>query len=119
LLAEQVFADTKFDQLAGKLREDLLAVGADVMPVLVKECTEFVARVQLTDDKTVQNGPFYSEYLPTETILAAVLSLRRTPAVAAHEALLQRLLTDTLLRIGGDETLGKGMVWTRLRAGRS
>jgi CRISPR-associated protein Cmr4 len=122
LLAEEVFADTAFGQLAPKLEGDLLAVGSDVMPMLLKECTEFVARVQLTDGKTVQHGPFYSEYLPTETIMASVLSLRpsadqKAADQEAHEALLHRLLDNTLVRIGGDETLGKGMVWTRRRTG--
>jgi CRISPR-associated protein Cmr4 len=101
-----------FGQLADKLREDLLLVGSDVMPTLLAECTEFVARVQLTNDKTVQNGPFYSEYLPAETVLAASLSIR-------HHEHLPRLhtLLDGLHQIGGDETIGKGLVWTRLSGG--
>jgi CRISPR-associated protein Cmr4 len=105
------------EHLPAKLREDLLLMGDDIMPTLLAECTEFVARVQLTDDKTVQQGPFYSEYLPAETILAASLTVRGDPASPAHRAQLARLgglLHGRLLQVGGDETIGKGLVWTRL-----
>ncbi|WP_233564943.1 type III-B CRISPR module RAMP protein Cmr4 [Micromonospora musae] len=105
--------------LGDKLREDLLAVGSDVMPMLLTECTEFVARVQLNADKTVQNGPFHSEYLPTETILAASLSLRPMRSdggltTADAVELLRDMLHDKLIQIGGDETIGKGLLWARL-----
>lgn len=121
--AEQVAKDalgSADDPVTGhfytKLTEDLLMVGEDVMPQLVRECTELSARVQLSDDKTVQNGPFYSEYLPAETILAASLTLR-DPTSPALEAL-RKLLDGALLQVGGDETLGKGLVWTRLEVAR-
>ncbi|WP_229706586.1 type III-B CRISPR module RAMP protein Cmr4 [Micromonospora sonchi] len=122
-LATDVLGDTDNSRplasLGDKLREDLLAVGSDVMPMLLTECTEFVARVQLTAGKTVQNGPFHSEYLPTETILAASLTLRPMPpkgSLTTEDAveLLRDLLHDKLIQIGGDETIGKGLVWARL-----
>ena len=66
-------------------------------------------------------GPFYSEYLPAETILAASLTLRRPTgrdsATGDHEKqrqALKKLLHGQLLQVGGDETLGKGLVWGRL-----
>jgi len=99
---------------ARKLTEDLILFGDDVMTTLLTECTEFVARVQLNDGKTVQNGPFYSEYLPAETILVASLSLRESADQERHLGLLRRLLHNQLIRMGGDETIGKGLVWTRL-----
>jgi len=111
--------EVPFGHLADKLRTDLLLAGADVMPTLLTECTEFVARVQLNDDKTVNNGPFYSEYLPAETIMAAVLHLRDTGNAARHQAALHGLLDGALHQIGGDQTIGKGLVWTRLLAGRA
>jgi CRISPR-associated protein Cmr4 len=102
----------------GKVREDLLLVGSDAMPLLLRECTELSARVQLTSGKTVEHGPFYSEYLPAETILAASLTLRGAlTARGADEAgltALRGLLSGGPLQVGGDETLGKGLVWPRL-----
>lgn len=121
---------------AAKLRQDLLLVGDSVLPLLLKECTELSARVQLTDGKTVKHGPFYSEYLPAETIMAATLSLR-TPAGGrgrgtgeggdpakrdtardaereAQRAALRGLFAGGPVQVGGDETLGKGLMWARL-----
>jgi CRISPR-associated protein Cmr4 len=110
--------DGPLGYFATKLGEDLVLFGDDVMTTLLAECTEFVARVQLNDGKTVQNGPFYSEYLPAETILVASLSLRESPDQEHHLALLRRLLHNQLIRIGGDETIGKGLAWTRLVEGQ-
>ena len=113
LARDAVQAGGAFAPFASKLRRDLVLAGSDLMPTLLRECTEQSVRVQLGETKTVQNGPFYSEYLPAETILAAALSLRRegAPAILAG---LRELLDGTLLRVGGDETLGKGLVWARL-----
>jgi CRISPR-associated protein Cmr4 len=103
-----------FAPFAAKLRADLVMVGSDLMPTLLRECTEQAARVQLGEDKQVKNGPFYSEYLPAETILASSLLLRGSADTAAVQAQLRALLDGQLLQVGGDETLGKGLVWGRL-----
>ncbi|MGH3119535.1 MAG: type III-B CRISPR module RAMP protein Cmr4 [Streptosporangiaceae bacterium] len=106
---------------ADKLRRDLVLAGSDIVPPLLRECTEQAVRVQLSaTSKTVENGPFYSEYLPAETILAASLTLRQPrggDAAARHEehrSAVRALLRGGLLQVGGDETLGKGLVWCRL-----
>jgi CRISPR-associated protein Cmr4 len=122
LLARDAIGEEEpFTLFAGKLRTDLLLVGSSVVPDLLRECTEQAVRVQLDAAKTVQNGPFYSEYLPAETLLAASLTLRRsTGSDATAEDRgnlaepLRGLLHDQLLQIGGDETLGKGLMWGRL-----
>ncbi|GAA3732332.1 type III-B CRISPR module RAMP protein Cmr4 [Salinactinospora qingdaonensis] len=115
LLADDAVGDAAhMATFTRKLREDLLVVGADTMTTLLRECTEFAVRVQLeTEAKKVRNGPFTSEYLPAETILAAVVTLREKPA-SANTARLRALLDGALLRVGGDETIGKGMAWTRI-----
>ncbi|MCD0448603.1 type III-B CRISPR module RAMP protein Cmr4 [Actinocorallia sp. API 0066] len=112
LIAGGALSAAGFEPFRAKFGEDLLLVGSDAMPLLLRECTELTARVQLNEGKTVQNGPFYSEYLPTETLLAAPLTLRGGGADALKA--LRSLLGGELLRIGGDETLGKGLVWPRL-----
>jgi CRISPR-associated protein Cmr4 len=116
-----------FKPFRDKLARDLILVGGSIMPTLLTECTEQTARVQLTEVKTVQHGPFYSEYLPAETILASALTLRDLPTRGSNgsgdkqgdrygEGLtaLTALLHDQLIQIGGDETLGKGLVWCQL-----
>ncbi|MGH3221703.1 MAG: type III-B CRISPR module RAMP protein Cmr4 [Streptosporangiaceae bacterium] len=104
----------EFRPFADKLRADLLLAGSDIVRDLLDECTEQAVRVQLNASKTVQNGPFYSEYLPAETIMAASLTLRGTGDTSENREALRQLLHGQLLQIGGDETLGKGLMWGRL-----
>jgi CRISPR-associated protein Cmr4 len=119
-IAEDAFGpDEEFRPFADKMRGDLLLAGADIVPDLLNECTEQAVRIQLGPSKTVQNGPFYSEYLPAETIMAASLTLRGTGDTEDNREVLRRLLHGQLLQIGGDETLGKGLMWGRLLAAAS
>ncbi len=108
--------ESAFAPFAAKLRTDLLAAGSDLMPTLLRECTERSVRVQLDQDKHVKNGPFYSEYLPAETILAASLLLRGKADTTEVRGALRGLLDNQLHQVGGDETIGKGLVRTRLLA---
>jgi CRISPR-associated protein Cmr4 len=108
-----------FTPFTAKLRQDLLLVGTDLIGTLLRECTEQTVRVQLKAVcKTVEEGPFYSEYLPAETILAASLTQRRVrrdpEEVKVEEMYLEGLLRNTLIQVGGDETLGKGLMWASL-----
>ena len=91
-----------------KLTTDLIAVGESVLVGVTIECVELTPRIQLDQKvKTVKHGPFYSEYLPTETILAALLECENQQ----HLDDLRRELNHQVLRIGGDETIGKGLMW--------
>lgn len=115
IAADALGDDSVFKPFADKLRADLVLVGADIVPVLLRECTEQAVRIQLYEDrKTVKEGPFYSEYLPVETIMAASLTLRGNGDTEDNRRLLEKLLNRQLLRIGGDETLGKGLMWASL-----
>ncbi|HLI39926.1 MAG TPA: type III-B CRISPR module RAMP protein Cmr4 [Streptosporangiaceae bacterium] len=114
IAGDALAADEAFRPFAGKLRGDLVLAGSDIVPVLLTECTEQAVRVQLGESKTVENGPFYSEYLPAETIMAAALTLREKGDTAEHRQALRGLLHEQLLQIGGDETIGKGLMWGRL-----
>ena len=114
-IAADVFAPTEaFEPFARKLRDNLVLAGSDIVPVLLRECTEQAVRIQLSESKTVENGPFYSEYLPAETIMAAQLTLRETGDTEDNRQALRGLLHERLLQVGGDETLGKGLMWSRL-----
>lgn len=107
---------------AAKLKSDLVLVGDDVAGPLLRECTELAVRVQLGEGKTVVNGPFQTEYLPAESLLAASLTVLMPSAGGPDPAdvarCLRSLLDGTLLQVGGDETIGKGLVWTRLLPGQ-
>ncbi|WP_112466913.1 type III-B CRISPR module RAMP protein Cmr4 [Streptomyces triticisoli] len=106
--------DDVFEPFADKLKRDLLVVDDDVMPELNRDCTEVVARVQLNSGKTVEHGPFYSEYLPAETLLVASLTLRASELSELVVDEVKELLHGRQIQIGGDETIGKGLVWCRL-----
>ncbi len=100
-----------------RLLRDLYQVSDVAMKAITGEGTEITARVQLgggEDDekptKTVAHGPFYSEYLPGETLLAALLE----SASADHLATLREHIDDKVLQVGGDETIGKGLMWCRM-----
>lgn len=107
---------------AAKLASDLLLVGDDVAGPLLQECTEQAVRVQLDEHKTVKHGPFHTEYLPAESVLAASLTVLPGPggggpAVTDLVRSLAGLLDGSLLQVGGDETIGKGLTWPRLLRG--
>jgi CRISPR-associated protein Cmr4 len=111
-LARDAFpAGEVFGPFRAKAVTDTVLLDDGALSALTAECTEVTARVQLKpEEKTVAQGPFYSENLPAETLLAALLAC----GSSQHLAALTELLDGTVLRIGGDETLGKGLAWCRV-----
>ncbi|MBX6382271.1 MAG: type III-B CRISPR module RAMP protein Cmr4 [Microbispora sp.] len=113
-VAEIALPDTGDDYFRAKFTRDLLRCSDELLAAISRECAPVHARVQLgkkIDDKPakmVQNGPFYSEYLPGETLLAALVEGKDTDFELLKE------LNDKVLRVGGDETIGKGLMWCRL-----
>jgi CRISPR-associated protein Cmr4 len=100
-----------------KLAKDLYQVPDTALAAITKECTAVVARVQLGAEdedgrptKTVRHGPFYSEYLPAETLFAALLE----SVCPEHLTALSDRLDDQVIQVGGDETIGKGLMWCRV-----
>lgn len=98
-----------------RLRRDVYQVSDPAMKAITDECTVVVARVQLGGEdekptKTVRHGPFYSEYLPGETLLAALLE----STSADHLSVLAEQIGDQVIQVGGDESIGKGLMWCRL-----
>ena len=116
IAAEGIGVEPHLAVSKGKFEKDLLMVGEVVMSQLLRECTEQSVRVQLEPDhKVVKHGPFTSEYLPTETLLVSALVLREGyDREAEHHQALHELLHGSVLQIGGDQTLGKGLMWARL-----
>jgi CRISPR-associated protein Cmr4 len=88
-----------------------------------RHATEVMARIGLNyETKTVKEGAlFYQEFLPSETLLYAILLANAARArFATRDApAILKAVTDYLppvLQIGGDETTGKGYCATRLTA---
>jgi CRISPR-associated protein Cmr4 len=99
-----------------KFEDDLLCGSEDLLEGVSRECAPVVARVQLGAEdkqgnvtKTVQHGPFYAEYLPGETLMVALLEGRSADLTMIRE------LDQGILRVGGDESIGKGLMWCRVR----
>jgi CRISPR-associated protein Cmr4 len=108
-----------FEFFRTKLRSDLLLVGDDDLAALTEEHVELLPRVQLkAKAKTVQHGPWYTEYLPAETLLCSLLRDCLPPEPGGSRPRLDVLgerLDGELLVAGGDETLGKGLLWLHWR----
>ncbi|MGV9678545.1 type III-B CRISPR module RAMP protein Cmr4 [Nocardia sp. NPDC003482] len=103
--------DAVFDYSRAKMRSDLLVLPDADFTDLTRLGAELLVRIQLnTATKTVAHGPFYAEHLPAETILAALLT-------ATDDTLLTHLthfFDGHTLQLGGDETIGKGVLWCRV-----
>lgn len=94
-----------------KLREHLLLVEDGVLADLTVEHADVVARVQL-ENKTVKQGPWYEEHLPVETLLVAPLGWTVGVSDELRRRLKQELDNETFV-VGGDQTVGKGVMWCR------
>ncbi len=104
-----------FAHFRSKLKTDLLLVSDAQMTALTEEYAEVVPRVQLKEEeKTVRRGPWYTEYLPAETLLCSLLRAC-TPAGDVDDV--GGRLDGEILVAGGDETLGKGLMWLRWLGG--
>ncbi|MGH3908619.1 MAG: type III-B CRISPR module RAMP protein Cmr4 [Pseudonocardiaceae bacterium] len=101
-----------FDFTRRKLSADVLLVEDSTIAGLARMGTDVVARVQLEEKaKKVAHGPFYSEHLPAETVLAALLA-----GAGDHLDRLAGLLDGRPVQLGGDETIGKGVLWCRVHS---
>lgn len=106
-------------------RQRLVVLHDDDFTHFVRHATEIVARIGLNPEtKTVKQGAlFYQEFLPSETILYAVVfaNASRREGKAAHAVGMLDYLRGQLpevLQIGGDETTGKGLCAVRLCDGK-
>jgi CRISPR-associated protein Cmr4 len=107
----------EYEYFKTKLATDLFACSDDLLGAISRDCAPVAARVQLgtgeegsAPRKTVQHGPFYSEYLPAESLLAALVECDHSDDLDY----VRDGLDNKILRIGGDETLGKGLLWCRV-----
>jgi CRISPR-associated protein Cmr4 len=107
-----------FKWLIGKFKRDLLVVGDGVLVDCARDYAEVVHRVQLkADSKNVAEGPWVEEYLPAETLLVAHLQMLDEAEAGNTLQKLMSLLDNKATRIGGDESVGKGIVWCRIESG--
>jgi CRISPR-associated protein Cmr4 len=121
-LAAQAAADEATQR---RLQSHLVVLHDDDFTHFVRHATEVVARIGLDyERKTVKTGAlFYEEFLPPETLFYSVVlahpSRRETDHKSAQDILTYlRQHLPTILQIGADETIGKGLCAVRLVDGK-
>ncbi|RJQ24343.1 type III-B CRISPR module RAMP protein Cmr4 [Candidatus Parcubacteria bacterium] len=101
------------------LRRQAVTVDDDLFSELVQQYTEIIARNSLSDETgTVEQGPWYEEYLPQETILYSLAlagkpTSENPPADMTDAAAVMKFLSDSwppLIQLGGNATIGKGFL---------
>jgi CRISPR-associated protein Cmr4 len=108
-----------------RVKSHLVVLHDDDFTHFVRHATEVVARIGLDHErKTVKTGAlFYEEFLPPETLFYSVVlahfSRRETDHKTAQDILTYlRQHLPTVLQIGADETIGKGLCAVRLVDGK-
>jgi CRISPR-associated protein Cmr4 len=123
-LAGHATADTGTSQ---RLRTHLAVLSDNYFTHFARNATEIVARIGLDyERKTVkEKALFYQEFLPAETlfysvVLASDSRLKEHAAGAGQvmEYLAGHLGSGTVLQVGGDETVGKGLCLAHLSNGK-
>ncbi|CAA7602813.1 CRISPR type III-B/RAMP module RAMP protein Cmr4 [Acididesulfobacillus acetoxydans] len=109
-----------FDYLRSKMTRDLLVLSDDDFSDFVQMSTEVITRTKI-DQKTgtVEKGALFTEeYLPAETVLyslvltAPVFNVKKGVFTDGEKAVLRFFQENLppLVQIGGDATIGKGLV---------
>jgi CRISPR-associated protein Cmr4 len=121
-LAEFAFPEPQahdpFAYFRDKLARDLLVVDDETLRQLTEECMEVTVRVQLdTNQKTVTQGPWYVECLPAETLLVSYQHRADPTPDPTADGGWPQLLDRRVVVLGGEETVGKGLLWCRVLGG--
>ncbi len=100
-----------------KLKRDLVLLSDDDFKEFVEMATEVITRIKLGEKRTVAEGPWDEEHLPSETLLysLALATEPKTNSDSIRDAagvlgFLEGLIGEKVMQLGGDETVGKGLV---------
>jgi len=110
----------EYDYWRQELPKRLVILPNDDFRDFVTFSTEVATRIKLDPEtKTVDEGPWSEEYLPTDTLLYAPLMAtpsRKTEANLSGQDVLKSVkdLNLTRTQLGGNETVGRGSVYLRL-----
>lgn len=120
-LAEKALPQTdEYAYWRQELPKRLVILPNDDFRDFVTFSTEVTTRIKLDPDtKTVDEGPWSEEYLPTDTLLYAPLMAtpaRKKGTEMKGEDVLQAVkgLDLTRVQLGGNETVGRGSVYLRI-----
>ncbi len=121
--------DNIYDYLKGKLEKDIIILSDDMFTEFVSFSTEVVTRTKIDNKTGTVTGTalFTEEYLPTETImysfaiLSPIFSTRKGSfegenQIEQIESFFRKGLSS-VMQIGGNSNLGKGIVSTKIYQG--
>lgn len=127
-LAEHLLPQgTSYDFWREKLQRDMIVLSDKDFQDFVTMSTEVIARIAISDATgTVEEGPWYEEYLPADTILYTLVLAsdpftqeKPTGMCQTADGIMQ-FFTQGLaaakhvIQVGGNATIGKGLVRTHL-----
>lgn len=120
-IAQNALPNLGTDYWSNKIKLSLAILPNDVFRDFVLYATEVITRVRLDRErKTVEKGALWTEeHLPADTLLYVPLyaakARKKNSQVTEQEVLAQvKALNNTYLQLGGDETVGRGLVRVRL-----
>lgn len=99
----------------GMLKQRFALLPDSVFSFLADTATEIRARVSIGESGTVEQGPWYEENLPAETVLWGLLGIGKGRDRAMDEAAVSQAFSagvggKKLIQIGGKATVGRGLV---------
>jgi CRISPR-associated protein Cmr4 len=110
------------DFLQGRLAKHLVVLSDDDLRAFAEVATEVVSRIRIDETGTVADGALWSEeLLPSDTLLYTV-ALATPPkkqpsrlqgAEGVLDFLREEVLRPGVMQLGGDETVGRGLLWVR------
>jgi len=108
--------------LQERLAKNLVILSDDDLCTFAQVATEVVSRIRIDETGTVADGALWSEeLLPSDTLLYT-LALATPPkkqpsqlqgAEGVLAFLRENVLQGGVMQLGGDETIGRGLLWVR------
>lgn len=112
-LADVLHDNSDDEAMKASLRSRFAVLPDSMFDYLCEQGTEVTARISINDGtKTVKEGPWYEEFLPSETVLAGIVFCDRVYGIRDVDAeqLMESVCGNKLLcQVGGKSTTGKGL----------
>lgn len=106
------------DYLNKKILDNVMLISDENFSFFVKNATEVNARIRINSDtNTVDNnsgGLWYEEYLPQDTVMYSIIKELRDNNAFDQ---LKNKIEGSYFNLGGNATIGKGIVYTKLIEG--
>jgi CRISPR-associated protein Cmr4 len=120
-IAERVFPKPEDEDWRTEFKKRFAILPDTLFAFLAKHATELRAHVRLSDKRTVENGPWYEESLPAESLLWGLMGrdvFRGKSQATDTDQLWEVIREERRLQIGGSATVGLGQVrWVCGREG--